>query len=402
MKELVINKPSELFTIKNRNIYTSLILNCEVNPKLLYGFNNIKELTINSESLVDSHLNVVNLNKLSFIENLEKINLKNIRHFGKKEKEKKRDKTIFYKLKAPNLKNISFIYDEKASYYTIKFENKYLEHCKNLEIINIESTKEITINYGLWLPDNINKMHFKFLGKEYLINFDDKVNYLHHLNLDDDSKKINLKCSNDLGYFYYEIDLITDEIKQTNSLTVLNDTLIKDNTLFIPDYITRMEYYNKNYIKKIEHISFNINLLKYKNDSFTISDNKYLNLIKTIELRTNKEMSLFPSIIIDTTNYGVVNELYIESNKLNIVFKDYKLVVNEEGIISKEELEEKRENNDLENNKNSINLDNYSISELEEYLQYRKLLETYKDNNDEELTNAINVLGNRIVKKLTK
>ena len=113
-------------------------------------------------------------------------------------------------------------------------------------------------------------------------------------------------------------------------------------------------------------------------------------------------MSLFPSIKIDTTNYGVVNELYIESNKLSIVFKDYKLVVNEEGIISKEELEEKRENNDLVNNKNSINLDNYSISELEEYLQYRKLLETYKDNNDEELTNAINVLGNRIVKKLTK
>ena len=91
MKELIINKPSELLTIKNRSSYTKLTLNCEVNPKLLHGFNNIKELTINNEDIIENHLNEVNLNKLPFINNLEIINFKNIENFGKRKIKKKKN-----------------------------------------------------------------------------------------------------------------------------------------------------------------------------------------------------------------------------------------------------------------------------------------------------------------------
>ena len=408
MKELIINKPSELLTITNRNTYTSLTLNCEVNPKLLYGFNNIKELTINNKNKgsVENHLNEVNINKLPFIEKLEKINFKNIKTFGQKEQKKKkgsyRTKYDYYDLKAPNLKSITFIYDKKS--YGITIYDSYLKECNKLEEINVESTVGISKNYGLYLPKNMKSITFKFLGKEYTINLlEDELN-IDYFSLNSDDKKVYLKYNNNIGAFYSETDLITDEIKKENVLTVLNDSLIKDNTLCIPHYITRVSYNNINYLNKIEHISFNIDLLKHKNDLFTISDNKYLNLIKTIELKTNKEMSLFPSIKIDTSNYGIVQELYIKNTKLYIGFKDYKLVVNEDGIISKEEYEEEIEEELTEEivNETCINLDDYSIGELEEYLQYRKLLETYKDNEDEELTNAINVLGDRIIKKLTK
>ena len=409
MKELIINKQSELLTITNRNTYTKLVLNCEVNPKLLYGFNNIRELNIISESLVDNHLNEINLNKLPFKETLEKISFKNIKMFGQKERKTKkkeysyRTKYDYYSLKIPNLKSIEFIYNERPYYGSITIFDNYIKECNNLEVIRIESTKEIKKEYGLHIPEKLNRIEFNFLGKEYFINLDNEIKYIDYFGFYEDSKGISLKYNNNLGISKVEIDLITNEIKQTNSLTVLNDSLIKNNSLYIPDNITYIEYYTKNYLNKIEHISFNINLLKQENDSFTITDNKYLNLIKTIEIRTNKEMSLFPSIKIDTTNYGVVNELYIKNNKLNIEFNDYKLVVNEDGVIFKEELEEKNlENNEELVNENNIILDDYSISELEEYLQYRKLLETYKDNKDEELTNAINVLGNRIIKKLTK
>ena len=115
-------------------------------------------------------------------------------------------------------------------------------------------------------------------------------------------------------------------------------------------------------------------------------------------------MALFPNIIIDISKYGIIEDLYIEYNKLNIEFMDFILSVDEFGNIEKvyEEPIENQEERPLEKENNNINLDNYTISELEEYLQYRKLLETYKNVKDKELNDAIKVIGDRVIKKLTK
>lgn len=402
MKELIINKASDLFAVKNRNTYTKLILNCEIKPKLLFGFNNIKELIINSESVEKNHLNEVTLNKLPFINNLEKLTFNNIEMFGKKPT--KRTKNCFYpdykyyKINAPNLKSIIFKYDKKTSYSNIVIENHYLEECNSLKEITFNSSKNIGIDGNIIIPQSLEDICLQFLGKEYFIKPNNVKTHFNFLSFDEYSKAISITYSSNLIKFNHNIEIITDKLKEKIELKKLTDDLIKNNTLYIPDYITYIKYEDKNYLNKIEHISFNINLLK-SNNEFILTDTRYLNILKTIEIRTNKEMSLFPNIIIDIKNYGVINDLYIKDNKLYIIFNEYMLVVNETGVISKEEIKEEPIK-DIEPTKNI--LDDYSISELEEYLQFRKLLEIYKDNNDQELNNALNIVKDRIIKKLTK
>lgn len=61
---------------------------------------------------------------------------------------------------------------------------------------------------------------------------------------------------------------------------------------------------------------------------------------------------------------------------------------------------------ELENNIKELDIDmllkDYTIEQLEEYLYFRKILEYEKTNNDEELQEAMNIVKNKIIKKLIK
>lgn len=406
-KELIINKNNELLSIINRKEYTKLTINCEINPKLLFGFINIKELTINSDEIINEKKLEQNINLIPFIKHIEKLNLINIKYLGKKKNHKKKDSCVnnyvYYVLAIPNLKSINFIYTKKTSYGEMDLNNSYIHNCNKLEEIIFNVVENIKIINPILLPSSLKKIIIKFLDTEFILNFDYIPTRIDYFKLDRDSKKIYIGYSNGLLIKTdIELDILTNKIKEEHMLTELNDEFIKDNILSIPDYITKISYYgNKPYLNPIEHLLFNINLLSNIKVKTAITDLKYLDILKSIEIRTNNEMSLYPSIKININDYGIINDLYIEDNKLFILFKEYMLVVNEYGVVSKEEIKKEiKEIEIIEPEKNI--LDDYSISELEEYLQYRKLLDSLRNDNDIELYNAMNVIGDRIIKKLTK
>ena len=264
-------------------------------------------------------------------------------------------------------------------------------------MITIESKDDISIEYTFQIPEKLKYVCLKLLEKEYIIDFSSKMTHIKRIFFDLESKSIGIKYSNNIVNCYDEIDIITDKINSRKKLILLSDDLINNDTLYIPDYISCIDFRNKDYLKKIEHISFNINILNAQENQFYITDKNRLDILKTIELRTNKEMALFPNIEINIKDYGTINDLYIEENKLYIVFDDFKLIVNEEGLIFKELIEIEQETEEV-----SHFLDDYTIEELEEYLQYRKLLETYKYEDDKELNDAIDTIGYKVIKKLTR
>lgn len=406
-KELIIDKPSDLFNILNRKEYTKLILNCEVNPKLLNGFDNIKELTISSEKIVDKHINEYYINSYSFKDNLKKITFININSFGyfyKRTRKNKYNCTDKISLKCSNLKKICFILPENN--YKLNFYGYYLKELENLEELEIDTLLGFRIADTIYCKNSLKRVNVKLskLNKEYTFELLYPIYCISSLCFSESHKNLNLDYYGKNVNTYVKTDVLTDKQTIKTIFNEITDKSIINNSLYIPDYVTKISFDNINYYEKIEDISFNINLLNSIEDKSKITDNTYLELLKTITIRNTNEMSLFSEKVINVNDVGTLEKLYIEDHKLYMVYDKEIIIVDSEGIITKETIGKKEEPKlDVKSEKKiEFDLDKYSINELEEYLLYRKFLESIKDNNDKELTDAVNIVGNKLVKKLNK
>lgn len=403
VKELIVNKPSDLFNILNRKEYTKLTLNCEVNPKLLFGFDNVKDLEIIKENPTNFSKLEEKINSYPFINNLEKLKLKNIYNIGSKPPKKSSDSKVF-KLKANNLKSIEYISGLNDYCYYSHIYKDYLIYCSNLEELVLTFSNILYITDDINLPNSLKKIIIKHNDKEFIIPLEmftfRRLNFYY----DREKKTISLRIYNNMFSSIVNIDIVRNKITIDNALIKLCNSLNENlDCLYIPDFIKKIDYENINYDFSIKHISFNNNLLKKSKDYFKITDNNYLDLLETITIRYDNEMSLFPNKIIKVKEYGNLIDLYVKDNNLCLYYEDKIVRVDDNGIenieYSKKETKQKREDT---KEKLTFELDKYSINELEEYLYYRKLLENIKDSNDKELTDAVNIVGNKLVKKLNK
>ena len=273
MSELIINKKSDLYPIRDKDKITKLVLNCEVNVRLLKGFNNVRELIIdNSYTSFKKNLNETTINDLSFKNSIEKLTYIDIETLGKKYNKKKKgySKFDYYNLLLPNLKSLKLTFKEDThNISNIDITSSYLSNLEKLEELIIDfgyfEDDAVHLNSTVNVPKSLKNIIFKFYDKEYNIKFDYEVNDISYISFSRRDKKIYLRYNNDNVKTRVEIDLITDEIMKVNELTKLNYKVLDNNTLFIPAYITNISYISKDFINKIEHLSISIDLLKNGN-----------------------------------------------------------------------------------------------------------------------------------------
>ena len=383
MKELTINKNTNINIIKNKEEYEKLIINTKVYPFMLKGFKNVKELTIKRDRNGFNVYNETHINDLPFKDNIEKLIFVDIKVYGKP----KNRKSCSYELELPNLKSIEFI--GGINWYN----PHYLYYCSKLKEIIINAENYINTKFYLG-NDTLESFVLKNKDKEY--KFD-----LEYYPL-----QINIEAStiNNAFKINYETNGINSEINKDeapkHTLNYYSGFMLENKNVSIPDYITNINS-NTNLcgaIKEIECLFFNIKLLKNQETRKKLLDGGKLNRLENVILRSNNNMSLFPNIIIDIKEYGNVEDIYIENKKLYITYNNLVITIDEFGkkIIKKLEIENKDEN-DIEDY-----FKIYKVDELENYLYYKKLLENLKDDNDIEFKNAMNIVGDRIIKKLTR
>lgn len=376
MKELIIDKNTNITRIKDKEEYTSLVIKTKINPNKLNGFINVKELIIDYKDRKECNYNEQNINLLPFKNNLEKLTFKEFAYFGVKETI---PKTIYYNLNLPNLKSIEFPSNIE------RINNDYLEKLEKLEEITFNYNTSV---YGVYLTnyiglssDKFKRIIIKYKNKEYVIKSDYLIKYIDDMNFDDEfiieySDGENIRS-------IVGINLDNDNISINN----IFDLYECDNNIIIPDYITELQDYKRTDTYKI---SFNLNLLNHIKEYKEIIDNEYFNKIMEIELRNDNEMSLFPTKTINVKEYGNLEDLYFENNLLYLKYKDKTITVNNSGEIKiiKEKIEEIYKDLDLKK---------YTLEELENYVSYLRLL---KLSDNIEYKNAMNIVEKELIKKL--
>ena len=380
MKELIIDKNTNINKIVNKEEYERIIINTKVNPKSLKDFKNIKELTIKRNKQGFNVYNETHINELPFKNNVEKITFINIENYGRFENGNKK----MYQLDYPKLKSINIIGKFEG------YHRYYFSLCSNLE--------EIIINTESYLDKEF------YVGntsiKKVLINDNDNK---YNIKLDYIPNRFYIKLANNKITIVYEkqgiYSRMNDNLTMEHFLNYYDSSFIKDKLLTIPDYVSILngdctlepEIYN------IDSISLNLNLLKKQKEKVLLLENYKLELIEKIIIKSNNDMSLFENSTINIKEYGNLEDLYIENNKLYIVYKDLVIIVDENGNKKAKKIEIKPNTTEIEDY-----FKTYKINEIEEYFYYKKLLESLKDNSDIELNNALNIVGDRIIKKLTK
>lgn len=358
-KELIIDENTNLRKIKNKEDYTKLILGIEVSNRFLSSFSNIKDLSINSHIPVTNNYNETHLNKMSFMTNLEKISFKNIWGLGKLVDGKK---TKDYILNAPNLKTVelpsSLLYINK----------QYLDCCHNLEKIILNIPKN-PINKKLFVNNtNLKEIEIKHNGDIYEVIPDYKIYSITRYGYFENDRSCYLYFRNN-NYVTY-IHIKDKKMDIENRLVNINNDLVNDGCLFIPDFVNTIKredfinFLEKNLVKEI---SLNTKILKTSDGEILLQSNK--NLEKII-LRSNNDMKLFGSKEFDIKEYGKVEKVFISKNKLCISYNDFIITIDEQGNLIKKEKEQR----------NKIRVIKYSDEELIDCLVYKRLLEIMKEN----------------------
>jgi len=406
-RELIIKTNKDLLSNINRKDVTKLILGNKINKNLLFGFTNVKELEISFDEAIDTSINENNINSFPFFDKLEKITYKNISFLGHRYIKKSNDYLPF-RLKNNNVKSIELKYDDVFS-STKRYANpnsNYFIYCKKLEEIVFDFSGDIYLNKPLYIPSSVKKIIFRVFGKEFIIPLENFEYNSFMCSFRKNINEINVDIYSDKVVSHVKIDVIREKIIIENELRRLNNSMIDKECLYISDFIHVVNYNTICNTLKVKHVSFNNLLLKnkiYQKKYFI--DKNYLDLLETITIRYNNDMSLFPNKVINVKEYGELNDAYIYDGELRLVYEDKIVRIDDKGTLNIESIIIKTSNDkkeELKNKKVEFNLDKYSINELEDYLQYRKLLERYKNNKDQELVDAVNIIGKKLLKKINK
>ena len=372
MKELIIAKNTNINRIKNKEDYTSIVIGTKINPKKLEGFINVKELTLDYIGKRFSDI----INNLPFKYSLENLILKNIHSYGYDKN------SCNYKLDLPNLKSITF------SSHIVAYYNDYLENLKNLEevIFDTNNSEHLSLCSTIYLySEKFKRIIIKHKNEEYIVESDYLIDYIEDLDIEDDIITLKYSPYNCNIESSVEINTVNKSIKKNNTY----DLNYCGENINIPDYITELNDYIKSEVTKL---TINTKLLDYISSYKKIIDTRYLDELKTIELKRNNEMSLFPNVKICVIDYGILEDIYIDKNLLHLEYKDKTITINSKGEITKTEKEYC-----IEEYKNDLDLKKYTLKELENYVSYLRLLQL-SDNT--EYKNAMNIVEKELIKKL--
>lgn len=385
-KTLIIDKKTNIASISNRSQYTKLVLNNETNPMLLFGFKNLKEVEINNP------YNEKHINSLPFISNIEKISFVNLKDIGRGDYNSKKCEYKYWKLK--ELNNIKCIEFPAETNY---IRPSYIENLTNLEeiILNVNRKTYRYTDLVIKSP-KLKKIIAKTEHDLYSFDLMYVPNCIKHWRYNDSEGKIIICYSNKYIDTTLKINNNNQESSFDNSLKNIDDDLVNNKELVIPDIVTSFCVMNIDLIKFYDTLSINVSLLNNCLNNGSFFYNIYLN---KIILRNNNEMNLFKEKIISLDDNEKIIYISIRENKLCLEYDDYFLEIDDKG--TKEKII-KEENKPEENLQEENILDKYTLNELEEYMIYRRFIETYKNEYDKVLNNALDVIKNRVDQKLKK
>lgn len=407
MNELVINKKTDLLKVINRDKYTKLVLNCDVSPNYLIGLKNIKELIINGNINETNNKNEINLSKFPFANSLEILKINNVKNLGKRTYKKN-----YYGVDFSN----DNIYSHALSNLKIielpncieDIDLNYFNEMNSLEEIIINANNETKLYQTINMPNNLKHFIIKYNNKEFKIVPDYKIKSIQGIDF--------IKLFNSVFLYYYNDTIRTDvkinNIPKINNrlVTLTNNLIDENNILYIPDYITSINREQNKITYKIKGISLNSDLLKTNihitkdhSQEFILTpyDCKYL---EKIIIRRNNEMSLFQNKEYDIKEYGEIEKIYINNNKLVLEYEDLILEIDESGLNKSYKIKEIKTNNKQKLSKEKeLELDKYTTEELIDYLCYKRFLEFVKTKiNDKEINEHLNIIKEKVIKKLIK
>jgi len=398
-EELILDKKTKLMNVRNKDKCVKLVINKEINPIFLNSFKNVKELTIDGCSY-----NEERIDKIKFINELEKLTLKNISILGNRTEYGLRKD---YTFTLPNLKVLELP-------NVLKYINKdYIKNFNNLETIifnvstdtNLDLSDEYKRNaLNISSECDLKNIVIKTIFNEHNINLDYKPSLITKLSFcSSGSIILNYKNKNVETVVYIKNNLIS----KNNKLISICDDFIEENTLIVPDYISYIDIKNNYSIKEINCISINPKKINLKDICGYKKINEYIDAsnIKKIIIRDNNEMSLLKNKEFTTSQYGEFKSIYIKNKKLYISFSKIIIEIDELGnienkktAIKDEKIIEPNEGIMVGNNKKS-NIKNYNSKQLEYYGCYKKILELLKS-DDKELNDTMNIVEDRLIKEL--
>ena len=367
-KPLIIDNETNLLFVKNKETYTKLVISKKVNPRLLKDFINVKELVIKYNKTAE------NLNKYPIINQIESIVFESVEVLD--------TKTGF--LNAPNLKCVEISPNIYKIYYS------YFGNCINLKkiIFNVRNNKRFIET--IYFPETIKQIIIKYNNKEYLIEPEYRIQSIEELS----EKSNNIKVKYRDSRYITNINIDTKEEKIVKQTIVVNYASINNHILYIPDFVTSIGSFAKVTNDDLDffELSLNLNLINNIEETTQILYRSDLEKLKTITLRSSNNMMLLPNKTVNLEEYGKIENLYFENKKLYVIFTNTLLTINEEGKV------ETKSRNVIET-AGTIELKDLNESELDQYLSFKKLLLLSQDG---EFKNAMEIVEDRLVKKLTK
>lgn len=395
-KTIVLEDSKKVRTIKNKEQYKKMVLNCNPKIRLLNGFINIEELELGRYFCSEY------TNKLPFKDNIKKLFM---------DRKEIGDSWYDNPIQMRNLESIEFtsrlkIISENYLNYLIKLENLIFNVDHNTDIKFNGNHKGLEVN-----STNLKQIIIKAPYDEYIDNVDYKAGNINVLKYSDE-EGIILEYSN--GYIKTKITIKNDCLIKTNKLYKISDDFIENECFIIPNYINSIDLDGISYTKKIESISLNLYTLLSDKNIFTFIG-KYIPDLKKIIIRKNNEMSLFENIEITTLEYGEFKDIYIMGKELIIEFSDKKMKIDSNGNKCIYDLDKSRKvvSKIIEDNKLSITnskydkLNSFNTTELEYYTYYKKLIEYIINDDMSEKENietkrAMNVIEKQLIKKLER
>ena len=155
-------------------------------------------------------------------------------------------------------------------------------------LINIDNTDDIIDNITI---NNIDFDKFEFLNEtnEIVIGYYDRnIFYKYYITNDTMNENISRNLENELmkpiNNYYNIIDENKINIQEFNFYIVNDDTFIKNNYIFLPNYLNNIEI--KNFIEKI-YKQNNENRIKLNNSYDNIFCNELINNIEDLSLEIN-------------------------------------------------------------------------------------------------------------------
>lgn len=387
-KVLEIEKNTNVMFVKNKQNYTKLVLHKPIN---LNQFPNVKEVEFKFDPTIKHRINFSNLEKI-------KLSTDTI---GKKSGF---IDTTYHSIPNSNIRSIEF--GDNA----YEISSDLLNNLNNLEelIFNISKGKIHFMDsyYLITNNSNIKKITIKYNRLEFPIELDYKPNVLREVSFDKSSGIIKLEYIDE--NITTQCSIKNGKVLKDNLLDCINDKLINNNTLYIPDYVTNICISKKETIQKIEKVSLSLNIL---NSNSIISNEKFENMIdyddiKSIEIRNNNEMSLNKTKEISTEEYGKIQEMEISTGELKIDFENKTIIIDKSGNMKETEVNAKCENNKIieeqETKETTKPISSYEYEKLRLYTNFKEILQFFTNNDNKELKKSLDVVEKHLIKEIDK